>query len=179
MAIPFALVTGGGCCPFFIIILLISTTTLFCQRCAMSQSNGMPPLLLHHHHVNTRFTLNESNTRRVWDPGIECDDQADGGCSYFILSFYYCRILSFLYPHHHQAQGASSTATDALCCDGLATMASTMLTVTTACLKRRVWDPGKSSTLIDKATRRRLYVFRSLFHYLHPSLSRPTVPNIQ
>ena len=67
---------------------------------------------------------------------------------------------------------------------------------------RRVWDPGKverlwdpgiesdrANTSIDplmsplrltmmRALPMPIYCFRSLFHYCHPSLSRPTVPNI-
>ena len=119
--------------------------------------------------ISSRDTMMElsSSQRRVWDPGISTmalPFALVSGGSYFILSIYYYPILSSL--HLHEAfVGTCSRWIDR---DG-GSSPSTDTSIDAAVNIERLFNTSQS-----QANR----IFRSLFHYCHPSLSRPTVPNI-
>ena len=96
-----------------------------------------------------------------------------------ILSIYYL-ILSFLPLHHHvQGKPAAAAASGKGSRTPAVRVCSWMLLLTM--VRQHIWDNTQSrqSKHSSRCPLTTLLPIPSLFHYSHPILSRPAVPNIR
>ena len=130
--------------------------------------------------VLTRFTLhdtlNESNPRRLWDPGKVLIVSSLQNSSAFASAKNLTMVPIERVFHHVQGEPAAAAA-----CGKGSTPATRVWLLLLTMMQQRV-DPLMSPLPLTMMRALSICVFRSLFrslfHYFHPSLTRPTVPNI-
>jgi len=199
MVLPFALVIDVG---RYLLLFVYATLFSLATQCVESAVPAPLPWLYGHGHSTVLcFALTSTNrltlplSRRLWDPGIRSTSNMTMAiASRRSTSSNIDRLLWDRSMLLHDADNATTLL--AACRVMMAryfvlTMMPVTVTMQSLALRlRRQWDPGvdhscyfdlptsHSNVVVVTMVRITSVGWQSLFHYSHPVLSRPTVPNI-